>query len=112
MIHNYPVCVIIGFVIGWIVGWMVRGDENRRYHARRSMADLALDPLPPARVVAWIPRGRAALQPERRAAAIGTPQAGVATSVQRRARRPSVGCCDDTSEEAGRRVAAAGRRPL
>ncbi|MBA3959920.1 MAG: hypothetical protein H0X60_05945 [Chloroflexi bacterium] len=63
MIHNYLVFVIIGFVIGWIVGWMVRGDENRRYHARRSMAGMALTPLPPARVVAWIPRGSQALTP-------------------------------------------------
>ena len=61
MIHNYLVFVIIGFVIGWIVGWMVRGDENRRYHTRRSMAGMALTPLPPARVVAWIPRDRQAL---------------------------------------------------
>lgn len=63
MIYNYLVFVIIGFVIGWIVGWMVRGDENRRYHTRRSMAGMALAPLPPARqtVVGWIPRGRAEL---------------------------------------------------
>jgi len=59
MIHIYLVCVIIGLVLGWIVGWTVRGDENRRYHTRRSMAGMALDPLPPARqtVVGWIPRG-------------------------------------------------------
>jgi len=55
--HEYLLCVIIGAVLGMIVGWAARGDENRRYHARRSMADMALDPLPTARVVAWIPRG-------------------------------------------------------
>ncbi len=38
MIHNYLVFVIIGFVIGWIVGWMMRGEENRRYHARCQVA--------------------------------------------------------------------------
>ena len=71
MIHIYLVCMIIGLVIGWIVGWMVRGDENRRYHARRSMAAVALAPLPPptTRVDGWIPRGQGqgtrALRPER-----------------------------------------------
>jgi len=60
LIHHYLVCVIIGFVIGWVIGWVARGDENRRYHTRRQVADKAVAPLPPARqtVVGWIPRGR------------------------------------------------------
>jgi len=59
--HEYLLCVIIGAVLGMIVGWAARGDENRRYHTRRSMADTTLTPLPTARVVAWVPRGSQAL---------------------------------------------------